>query len=158
MSRAGGRYDAVAMRDCGISTTSQTRPVCKHCFSALPIVKTSSVEAQIGLLWCSFCSSSYRVWVGLKRKTPRCWIQISESHTRGVARIPLGLMQPSWDSRATSQRDLPIWIQPHGVFCNITHGSYGCNVIMKHANKQLSSNRMHYMFVWFLYHIMSLMR
>ena len=30
--------------------------------SPLPIDKTLSVEAQIGLLWCSFCSSSYRVW------------------------------------------------------------------------------------------------
>ena len=58
MSRAGGRDVAVAMRDCGISTTSQTRPVCKHCFSALPIDKTSSVEAQIGLLWHGFCSSN----------------------------------------------------------------------------------------------------
>ena len=54
MSRTGGRDVAVAMRDCGISTTSRTRPVCKHCFSALPIDKTSSVEAQIGLLWRSF--------------------------------------------------------------------------------------------------------
>ena len=62
MSRTGGRDVTVAMRDCGISTTSRTRPVCKHCFSALPIDKTSSVEAQIGLLWRSFCSSSYRVW------------------------------------------------------------------------------------------------
>ena len=61
MSQAGGRDAAVAMRDCGIATTSQTRPVCKHCFSALPIDKTSSVEAQIKLLWRSFCSSSYRV-------------------------------------------------------------------------------------------------
>ena len=41
---------------------SQTRPVCKHCFSALPIDKTSSVETQIGLLGRSFCSSSYWVW------------------------------------------------------------------------------------------------
>ena len=49
------------------------------------------------------------------RKTPRGWIQISESRTRGVARIPLGL-KPSRDSRATSQRDSPIWIQPLGVF------------------------------------------
>ena len=62
MSRAGDRDVAVAMRDCGIATKSQTRPVCKHCFSALPIDKTSSVEAQIELLWRSFCSSSYRVW------------------------------------------------------------------------------------------------
>ena len=30
--------------------------------SPLPIDKTLSVEAQIGLLWCSFCSSSYQVW------------------------------------------------------------------------------------------------
>ena len=49
------------------------------------------------------------------RKTPRGWIQIGESRTRGVARIPLGL-KPSWDSRATPQRDSPIWIQPLGVF------------------------------------------
>ena len=107
MSRACGRDVAVAMRDCGISTTSQTRPVCKHCFSALPIDKTSSVGAQIGLLWRSF---AHLPGVGLKRKTPRGCIQISESRTRGVARIPRGL------SRATSQRDSPIWIQPLGVF------------------------------------------
>ena len=62
MSRAGGRDAAIAMRDCGIFTTSQTRPVCKHCFSALPIDKTSSVEAQIGLLGHRFGSSSYWVW------------------------------------------------------------------------------------------------
>ena len=49
------------------------------------------------------------------RKTPRGWIQIGESRTRSVARIPLGL-KPSRDSRATSQRDSPIWIQPWGVF------------------------------------------
>ena len=49
------------------------------------------------------------------RKTPRGWIQIGESRTRGVARIPLGL-KPSRDSRGTSQRDSPIWIQPLGVF------------------------------------------
>ena len=49
------------------------------------------------------------------RKTPRGRIQIGESRTRGVARIPLGL-KPSRDSRATSQRDSPIWIQPLGVF------------------------------------------
>ena len=49
------------------------------------------------------------------RKTPRGWIQIGESRTRGVARIPLGL-KPSRDSRATSQQDSPIWIQPLDVF------------------------------------------
>ena len=53
--------------------------------------------------------------MGLKRKTPRGWIQIGESRTRGVARIPRGLT-PSRDSRTTSQRDSPIWIQPLGVF------------------------------------------
>ena len=52
---------------------------------------------------------------GLKWKTPRGWIQIGESRTRGVARIPLGL-KPLRDSRATSQLDSPIWIQPLGVF------------------------------------------
>ena len=49
------------------------------------------------------------------RKTPQGWIQIGECRTRGVARIPLGL-KPSRDSRATSQWDSPIWIQPLGVF------------------------------------------
>ena len=49
------------------------------------------------------------------RKTPRGWIQISESRTWGVARIPLGL-KPSRDSCATSWWDSPIWIQPLGVF------------------------------------------
>ena len=53
--------------------------------------------------------------MGLKRKTPRGWIQIGESRTRGVARIPIGL-KPSRDSRTTSQRDSPIWIQPLWVF------------------------------------------
>ena len=42
---------------------------------------------------------------------------------RGGATIPLGL-KPSRDSRATSQRDSPIWIQPLGVFrINHTPGS-----------------------------------
>ena len=40
--------------DYGISMMSQTRPVCKHRFFALPIDKTLSVEAQIELLWHSF--------------------------------------------------------------------------------------------------------
>ena len=53
---------AVAMRDCGISTTSQTRPICKHRFCVLPVDKTLSVVAQNGLLWRSFCSSSYQAW------------------------------------------------------------------------------------------------
>ena len=61
------------------------------------------------------------------RKTPRGWIQIGESRTQGVARIPLGL-KPSRDSRTTSQRDSPIWIQPRGVFRykhHQTHFHYG---------------------------------
>ena len=62
LSRAGGHDVAVAMRHCGISTTSQTGHVCKHRFSAIPIDKTTSVEVWIGLLWHHFCSSSYRVW------------------------------------------------------------------------------------------------
>ena len=53
--------------------------------------------------------------VGLMWKTPRGWIQIGESRIRGVARIPLRL-KLSRDSRATSQRDSPIWIQALGVF------------------------------------------
>ena len=47
MSRADVRDVVVAMRDCGISTTSQTRPVCKHRFSALAIDKTSSVKHKL---------------------------------------------------------------------------------------------------------------
>ena len=68
MSRASGRDVAVAMRDCGIYTTSQTRAVCKHCFSALPIHKTTSVEAQIGLLWRGFAHLTTRC--GIKAKDP----------------------------------------------------------------------------------------
>ena len=52
---------------------------------------------------------------GINAKDPQGWIQISESHTRGAAGILLGL-KPSRDSRTTSQRDSPIWIQPLGVF------------------------------------------
>ena len=51
-------------------------------------------------------------------------IIFGESRTRGVARIPLGL-KPSRDSRATSQRDSPIWIQPLGVFRYKIHGLTG---------------------------------
>ena len=47
--------------------------------------------------------------------TARGWIQIGESHTLSDARILLGL-KLSQDSRATSQRDSPIWIQPLWVF------------------------------------------
>ena len=54
-------------------------------------------------------------WRPFCLETPRGWIQIGESRTRGVARIPLGL-KPSRDSRATSRWDSPIWIQPLGVF------------------------------------------
>ena len=63
MSRTGGHDVAGAMRVCGISIKSQTHPICKHPFSALPIDKMLSVEAQIGLLLLrSFCPSSYWVW------------------------------------------------------------------------------------------------
>ena len=65
--------------------------------------------------------------VDLMRKTPRAWIQTSESHIRGVARIPLWL-KPSRDSRATSHRDSPIWIQPHGVYRS-SSGWYMVNII-----------------------------
>ena len=52
---------------------------------------------------------------GINAKDPSGWIQIGESCTQGVARIPLGL-NPSHDSRAISQRDSPLVIQPFGVF------------------------------------------
>ena len=95
MSRAGGRNVVIAMHGCGISMMSQTHPVCKHRFSSLPIDKTS-VEAKLGLF-------------------PRGWIQIAESRTRGVVRMPLRL-KPSRVSCATSPRDSAIWIQPLSVF------------------------------------------
>ena len=89
MSLTGGRDVAVAIRDCGITPTSQTRPDCKHRFSAPSIDETLSVEAQIGLSWCGFCSSSYRC--DINAKDPSGWIQIGESRSPGVARIPHGL-------------------------------------------------------------------
>ena len=55
---------------------------------------------------------------GINAKDPSGWIQIGESRTGGVARIPLGL-KPSRDSRATSQRDSSIWFQLLGVFRSI---------------------------------------
>ena len=70
------------------------------------------------------------------RKTPWGWIQIGESRIRGVARIPLGL-KPSRDSRATSQRDSPIWIQPLGVFCHKTDHALEQSQIM-HWNRHRS--------------------
>ena len=73
------------------------------------------------------------------RKTPRGWIQIGESRTRGVARIPLGL-KPSRDSRATSQRDSPIWIQPLGVFrYRIMSNLHYNDVIMGAMTSQITS-------------------
>ena len=45
-----------------VTNSSPGTSVCKHFFLALSIDKMLSVEAQIGLLWRSFCSSSYRVW------------------------------------------------------------------------------------------------
>ena len=70
------------------------------------------------------------------RKTPRGWIQIGEPRTRGVARIPLGL-KPSRDSRATSQRDSPIWIQPLGVFRYIINheGYFGSHLTVTKYSK-----------------------
>ena len=52
---------------------------------------------------------------GINAKEPWSWIQISESRTQAVARIPLGL-KPLRDSHTTSPPDSPIWIQPLGVF------------------------------------------
>ena len=78
------------MRDCGIATTSQTRPVCKHCFSALPIDKTSSVEAQIE--YYGVVVAHLATGCGIKAKDPEGldsdrWIPL-----RGGARIPRGLL------------------------------------------------------------------
>ena len=71
MSWTGGHEVTVAMRDCGISMTSQTRPFCKHCFSAFQIDKMSPVEARIGLLWRSFCPSyDLATGCGIKAKDP----------------------------------------------------------------------------------------
>ena len=82
---------------------------------------------------------------GINAKDPSGWIQIGESRTRGVTRIPLGL-KPSRDSRATSQQDSPIWIQPLRVFrfrcrvlakaikLNITLGPHEAGVWAKHPS------------------------
>ena len=76
------------------------------------------------------------------RKTPRGWIQIGESRTRGVARIPLGL-KPSRDSRATSQRDSPIWIQPLGVFryktCSLLQYGYKLTISIQQLSRRCYS-------------------
>ena len=68
MSRTGGCDVAVAMRDCGISTTSQTRPVCKHCFSAPPIDNTSSVEHKLNYYGVVFAHLA--TGCGIKAKDP----------------------------------------------------------------------------------------
>ena len=71
------------------------------------------------------------------RKTPRGWIQIGEFRTRGVARIPLGL-KPSRDSRATSQRDSPIWIKPLGVFRYTSYHDLIAHML-RHSNTVIAS-------------------
>ena len=70
--------------------------------------------------YCGVVLAHLATGCGINVKDPRGWIQIGECRTRGVARILLGL-KPSRDSRATFQRDSPIWIQPLGVFCYIIH-------------------------------------
>ena len=62
------------------------------------------------------------VGCGINAKDPS---GLDSDRTRGVARILLGL-KPSRDSRATSQRDSPIWIQPLRVFRNkiVIHSGY----------------------------------
>ena len=127
MSRTGGRDVLVAMRDCGICTTSQTRPVCKHRLSALQwSIKRRQRKHKFdyhGVVFAPIATGC-----GLMRKTRRGWIQIGESRTRGVARIPLGL-KPSRPSRAISQRDSPIWNQPLGVFRYRIHAwTMGMNI------------------------------
>ena len=84
------------------------------------------------------------------QKTPRGWIQIGESRTRGVARIPLGL-KPSRDSRATSQRDSPIWIQPLGVFRYTTNEHF---ISYIKQSQELPENKT----MWYIFHIIIYMR
>ena len=69
-------------------------------FSAIQIDKTLSVEAQMGLIWCSFCSSSNGC--GIIAKDPSGWIQIG----------------------ATSHLDSLIWIHPSGSFTIWPQGTY----------------------------------
>ena len=68
MSRAGGRDVAVAMRDCGISTTSQTRPVCKHCFSALRSIKRCQWKHKLDYYGVVFAHLA--TGCGIKAKDP----------------------------------------------------------------------------------------
>ena len=60
MSRAGGRDVAVAKRDCGISTKSQTRPICKRRFSVLSINKT---DLNLRPNWGEFVSDLGIGWL-----------------------------------------------------------------------------------------------
>ena len=68
MSRTDGRDVSVAMHGYGISMTSQSSHVYKHCFSAFLTDKTWSVEAKARLSWGSFCSSSNRC--GIEAQDP----------------------------------------------------------------------------------------
>ena len=88
-------------------------PICKHRFSALPIDKTLSVEAQNGLLWRSFCSSRYRVWINAKDPwglDSDRWIPL-----KGGARIPLGLKPSQGFSRHLSAGFTDLNQAPRGL-------------------------------------------
>ena len=97
---------------------------------ALPIDKASSVEAQIELLWRSFCPSSYRD-VGLMRMTPRGWIQIGESRWEvaresrlGVFRCRIKLTFPNDRSIYILWFRIRIMITLGVTFHNYTHQQY----------------------------------
>ena len=108
MSRAGRRDVAVAMRDCGISTKSQTRPFGNIAFLHSRSIKRCQWKHKLDYYGVDFahlatgCGIKVKDLSGLDSNWwilhSRCWLK------------------PSRDSHATSQRDSPIWIQPVGVF------------------------------------------
>ena len=68
MCRAGGRDIALTMCDCGISTTSQTRPVCKHCFSAHRSIKRRQWWHKLD--YYSVVFAHIAIGCGIKAKDP----------------------------------------------------------------------------------------
>ena len=96
--------------------------------------------------YCGVVFAHLATRYGIKVKDPSGWIQIGESHTRGVARIPLKL-KPSRDCRATSQQDSPTWIQPEGSFA--INMSSCCFIRSRRARKKCTHTKT---LVWFFPH------
>ena len=56
------------MCDCGISTTSQTRPFCKHCFSATYPRSIKHRQWKHKLNYCGVVFAHLATWCGIKAK------------------------------------------------------------------------------------------